>query len=231
MSLRLCCSALGDRHGKSAKGYRAGGARGEVARGTAEVTKTANVETSSRFVTGTMAMTGGCAVGLRRVALFRRGRLPFPPTHEWARYCLPHVPSAAHACAGGCPAGSGQHAPDRHLVFFVAAARSAKQFFLSASRRTRTSHRLISPLPRSVFPCAGRSESQRRRQFSGGLFPQKPVITLERDGEKMLKHLSSSVVMVLGLVVLFPPTPPNAQFGNSHSIISLLKNPPAPVIT
>src|SRR5260370_15436868 len=61
MSLRLCCSALGDRHRKSAKGYRAGGARGEVARGTAEVTKTANVETSSRFVTGTMAMTGGCA--------------------------------------------------------------------------------------------------------------------------------------------------------------------------
>src|SRR5260370_5938016 len=61
MSLRLCCSALGDRHGKSAKGYREGGARGEVARVTAEVTKTANVETSSRFVTGTMAMTGGCA--------------------------------------------------------------------------------------------------------------------------------------------------------------------------
>src|SRR6266568_509972 len=143
---------------------------------------------------------------------------------------MPHVPSAAHACAGGCPAGPRQHAPDRHLVFFVAAARSAKRFLLSASRRTRTSHRLISPLPRSVFPCTGLFESQRRRQFSGGLFPQKPVITLERDGEKMLKHLSSSVVMVLGLVVLFAASPAKAQLGNSGSIDGVVKDPSGAVI-
>ena len=40
--------------------YRAGGARGEVARGAAEDTETTMGATSSRFMTGTMAMTGDC---------------------------------------------------------------------------------------------------------------------------------------------------------------------------
>ena len=40
--------------------YRAGGARGEVAQGTAEDIETIERATSSRFMTGTMAMTGDC---------------------------------------------------------------------------------------------------------------------------------------------------------------------------
>ena len=39
-----------------------GGARGEVARGTAEETETTNGATSSRLATGTMAMLGDCVV-------------------------------------------------------------------------------------------------------------------------------------------------------------------------
>ena len=40
--------------------YTAGGARGEVARGVAENTETTRGATSSRFMTGTMAMPGVC---------------------------------------------------------------------------------------------------------------------------------------------------------------------------
>jgi hypothetical protein len=40
---------------------RAGGARGEVARGTAEDCEMAKGPTSSRLVSGTMAITGDCA--------------------------------------------------------------------------------------------------------------------------------------------------------------------------
>jgi len=58
MSLRLCCSGRGDCYTKSAKSYRAGGARGERARGTAEETEPTKGATSSRFVTGTTAMLG-----------------------------------------------------------------------------------------------------------------------------------------------------------------------------
>src|SRR5229473_534278 len=68
MSLRLCCNERGDRYRKSAKGYREGGARGEVARETAEETEPTKGTTSSRFVTGTMATTGDRGVSTEPVA-------------------------------------------------------------------------------------------------------------------------------------------------------------------
>jgi len=60
MELSLCYKKGGDNQGKNAENYRAGGARGEVARGTAEDTKTTKGAISSRFMTGTMAMLGDC---------------------------------------------------------------------------------------------------------------------------------------------------------------------------
>src|SRR6266571_3787436 len=46
----------------------------------------------------------------------------------------------------------------------------------------------------------------------------------------MLKHLSRSVVMVLGLVVLFAASPAKAQLGNSGSIDGVVKDPSGAVI-
>jgi len=46
----------------------------------------------------------------------------------------------------------------------------------------------------------------------------------------MLKHLSSSVVMVLGLVLLFAASPAKAQLGNSGSIDGVVKDPSGAVI-
>ncbi len=46
----------------------------------------------------------------------------------------------------------------------------------------------------------------------------------------MLKHLSSSVVMVLGLVVLFAASPAKAQLGNSGSMDGVVKDPSGAVI-
>jgi hypothetical protein len=50
----------GNGYGRSAEGQSAGGARGESAHGIAEETEPTKGATSSRFVTGTMAMTGDC---------------------------------------------------------------------------------------------------------------------------------------------------------------------------
>ena len=58
MSLSLCYSERGDGYRSSEESYRSGGARGEMARGTAADTETTNGATSSRLVTGTMAMLG-----------------------------------------------------------------------------------------------------------------------------------------------------------------------------
>src|SRR5258708_7806147 len=55
MELSLCCSEPGYCYEKP-ESYWPGGARGEVACGTAEDTETSNGATSSRFVTATMAM-------------------------------------------------------------------------------------------------------------------------------------------------------------------------------
>jgi len=49
-------------------------------------------------------------------------------------------------------------------------------------------------------------------------------MALERDGEKMLKHLSSSVVLVLGLVLLLTAAPAKAQLGNAGSIEGVVKD-------
>jgi len=81
-----------------------------------------------------------------------------------------------------------------------------------------------------VFPCAGPFEGQRHRHFSGGLYPQKTRIALERDGEKMLKRLSISVVFVLGLVLSFAAGPAKAQMGNSGSIEGVVKDPSGGVV-
>src|SRR5258708_39286300 len=56
------------------------------------------------------------------------------------------------------------------------------------------------------------------------LYPHKTQIILERDGEKMLKRLSISVVFVLGLVVLFTAGPAKAQLGNAGSIEGVVKD-------
>src|SRR5713101_6196373 len=55
-------------------------------------------------------------------------------------------------------------------------------------------------------------------------------MALERDGEKMLKHLSSSVVLVLGFVLLLTAVPAKAQIGNSGSIDGVVKDPSGGVI-
>ena len=60
MILSLCCRKGGHNQGRNAENYRAGGARGEVARGAAEDTETTKGVTSSRFMTGTKAMLGDC---------------------------------------------------------------------------------------------------------------------------------------------------------------------------
>jgi len=60
MELSLCYKKGGDNQGKNAENYRAGVARGEMARGTAEDTKTTKGAISSRFITGTIAMLGDC---------------------------------------------------------------------------------------------------------------------------------------------------------------------------
>src|SRR5260370_6987011 len=60
--------------------------------------------------------------------------------------------------------------------------------------------------------------SGRYRHFSGGSYPHKTQIALERDGEKMLKSLSISVVFGLGLVLFLANGPANAQLGKAGSI-------------
>ena len=60
------------------------------------------------------------AAGLRCVAVFCGGWLALPQAHEWARYGMPYVPSAAHARASSRPNGPREQAPDRHLVLFAA---------------------------------------------------------------------------------------------------------------
>src|SRR5260370_41123228 len=59
MELSLCCSEPGCCYEKP-ESYWRGGARGEVAYGIAEDSETSTGETSSRFVTGTIAMMGDC---------------------------------------------------------------------------------------------------------------------------------------------------------------------------
>jgi hypothetical protein len=49
-------------------------------------------------------------------------------------------------------------------------------------------------------------------------------MALERDGEKMLKRLSSSVVLVLGFVLLLTAGPAKAQLGNAGSIEGVVKD-------
>jgi hypothetical protein len=56
LSVRLSKVAIDTR--RSAEGYRAGGARGDVPRGTVEETERRTGARSSVFVTVTMAMTG-----------------------------------------------------------------------------------------------------------------------------------------------------------------------------
>src|SRR5690349_8192771 len=46
----------------------------------------------------------------------------------------------------------------------------------------------------------------------------------------MLKHLSISVVFVLGLILFFAARPANAQLGNSGSIDGVVKDPSGAVI-
>src|SRR6266849_3060937 len=58
MSLSLCCSERVDRYRRIAESYRAGGARGETARGTPGDNEMTTGAISSRLVTGTMAMLG-----------------------------------------------------------------------------------------------------------------------------------------------------------------------------
>jgi hypothetical protein len=67
MELSPCYKKRGDNQGKNAENYRAGGARGEVARGTAEDTKTTKGATSRRFVTGTKAKLADCAATIEPV--------------------------------------------------------------------------------------------------------------------------------------------------------------------
>ena len=67
MKLSLCYKKGGNNQGKNAENYRAGGARGEVARGTAEDTKTTKGAISSRFVTGTKAKLADCAATIEPV--------------------------------------------------------------------------------------------------------------------------------------------------------------------
>src|SRR2546421_3685736 len=57
MELSLCCR---ERCRKSVESYRAGGARGETARGTAEDPESTKGATSRPSVTGTMARLGDC---------------------------------------------------------------------------------------------------------------------------------------------------------------------------
>src|SRR5260370_30819291 len=66
--------------------------------------------------------------------------------------------------------------------------------------------------------------SGRYRHFSGGSYPEKTQIALERDGEKMLKSVSISVVFVLGLVLFLASGPANAQLGNAGSIEGVVKD-------
>jgi len=56
--LSLCYCERGDGYRRSAESYRAGGARGEVARGTPGDTEITTGAISSRFESGTMAMLG-----------------------------------------------------------------------------------------------------------------------------------------------------------------------------
>jgi hypothetical protein len=55
-------------NGTTTDGYQAGGARGEVARGTAEETETTKGATSSHWATGTRAILGDCMVITEPVA-------------------------------------------------------------------------------------------------------------------------------------------------------------------
>jgi len=54
-----------------------------------------------------------------------------------------HMCQALHMPRWRPPGWTSPAPSDRHLVFFAAAARSAERFLFSASRRARTSHRLI----------------------------------------------------------------------------------------
>ena len=74
MKLSLCCGKGRDSQGRNAKTYRAGGARGEAARGTAEDTETTKGATSSRFMTGTKAMLGDC-VAITEAAVEQTGQM------------------------------------------------------------------------------------------------------------------------------------------------------------
>src|SRR6202045_3038496 len=67
-------------------------------------------------------------------------------------------------------------------------------------------------------------ESQRHRHFSGGLYPHKHTLAPQRDGEKMLKHLSICAVFVLGSVLLLMAGPAKAQLGNAGSIEGVVKD-------
>jgi hypothetical protein len=67
-------------------------------------------------------------------------------------------------------------------------------------------------------------ESQRHRHFSGGLYPHKHALAPQRDGEKMLKHLSICAVSVLGFVLLLMAGPAKAQLGNAGSIEGVVKD-------
>src|SRR5258708_20874334 len=62
------------------------------------------------------------------------------------------------------------------------------------------------------------------RHFSGGLMTQLTHLAVERDGEKMLKHLRISVVFVLGFVLLLTAAPAKAQLGNAGSIEGVVKD-------
>src|SRR5207244_1696677 len=99
----------------------------------------------------------------------RAWRVAAPRACPGSRQCLPYLPGAAHSYAGGRPPGPQQHTSNRHLVFIGAAALGAKRFLLPAPRRSRTSHRLISPLTRSVIARWPIFEGPRCRLLSGGV--------------------------------------------------------------
>jgi len=66
--------------------------------------------------------------------------------------------------------------------------------------------------------------------FQAAPIHTKQRITLERDGEKMLKRLSISVVFALGLVLSVAVAPANAQLGNAGSIEGVVKDSSGGVI-
>jgi len=81
--------------------------------------------------------------GLRRAAVFRGGRQPASPAHEWSRKRLPRLPIAACPPAGRGDLRSRRRPRADRKILFAPAAYCTEQFLFSAPRFSSASFRVI----------------------------------------------------------------------------------------